>query len=75
MQRACEELLSDLEGKLSSDRFDKLKAQVYDMGTVVEETQEAGGDQEVLSYFPLTNYDKVIGRHMVHSSYVVVCLT
>ena len=59
VQQACETLLTDLEEGLSSDRFDRLKAQVYDVGTVVEETQEGSGGQDHLNCFPLSNYDKV----------------
>jgi len=51
--------LSVLEEELSSDRFDKLKSQVYDVGTVVEEALEGVGDTEMPACFPKENYTKV----------------
>ena len=60
-QKECEEYLIKLEERLSSDRFDKLKGQVYDVGTVLEEAQEEAESHEQPACFPREKYDKVKG--------------
>ena len=61
-QTECERFLDKLDESLLSDRFDKLKGQVFDVGTVLEETQEGSEEQELPACFPRENFDKVKGR-------------
>ena len=63
-QKECERHLSVLEEELSSDRFNKLKSQVYDVGTVVEEALENVGDM-MPAYFPKENYSKVRDKQVI----------
>ena len=55
----CDSLLAELELRLSTDYFEKLQSQVYDVGTVMEELQDTMEDLKPKLSFPLPSCDKV----------------
>ena len=58
-QLECESLLSEVELKLSEDRFEKYRSQAYDAGSVMEEVQESMEEMAESLSFSLPPPDKV----------------